>query len=310
MPSLNSTSRAASPGGWGAMLGAGDAGSTGGIPLAPLDVRLMNHATRWTILMAGLTFLALAVTVTLRQGGFSFERIVLEAEPHRTSVATVRANALPRLEGNFFTVDLHSARLAFEAVPWVQRAEVQRHWPGQLRVRLQEHTAVALWEPVDQRERRDDRLVGQDGSVFQANPGDVEDDQLPTFRGPEGSSPQMWALFGPLAEVLAPVGRLAGGSERAHIRTLQLSSKGSWSAELDTGTRLELGRGTTAEVLARAESFVRTLPQAVAPFRRPVLYADLRHAEGYALRLAGISTSAAAPLRPAPVVTKPVKTKP
>jgi len=166
MPSLNSTSRAASPGGWGAMLGAGGAGSTGGIPLAPLDVRLMNHATRWTILMAGLTFLALAVTVTLRQGGFSFERIVLEAEPHRTSVATVRANALPRLEGNFFTVDLHSARLAFEAVPWVQRAEVQRHWPGQLRVRLQEHTAVALWEPVDQRERRDDRLVGQDGSVF------------------------------------------------------------------------------------------------------------------------------------------------
>ena len=53
------------------------------------------------------------------------------------------------------------------------------------------------------------------------------------------------------------------GQQPAAIRLLQLSSKGSWSAELDTGTRLELGRGALSEVLARTESFVRTLPQAV-----------------------------------------------
>jgi cell division protein FtsQ len=308
-------------GGWSAMLGMGSGlggngsarGASGRLGAeAPWDVRLMNLASRWTLLLAGLTLLALCTAWLLRQGGFAIQRILLEAELTRTSVATIRANAVPRLEGNFFTIDLQAARRAFEGVPWVQRAEVQRHWPGQLRVRLQEHKAVALWESVDLRDGRDDRLVGQDGSVFQANPGDVEDENLPVFRGPEGSSPQMWALYRPLSEALAPVGRLAGGSERAGIRTLQLSNKGSWSAELDTGTRIELGRGSQAEVLSRTETFVRTLPQAVAPFRRPVLYADLRHAEGYALRLAGISTTVSTPVRPAPpaAAVKPVKPKP
>ncbi len=295
-------------GGWSAMLsGSAVARDVG---QAPWDVRLMNRATRWALILAGFTVLALVVTWLLRHGNFAIQRIRLEAELNRTSVATVRANALPRLEGNFFTVDLQAARRAFEAVPWVQRAEVQRHWPGQLRVRLVEHKAVALWESADARDGRDDRLVGQDGTVFQANPGDVEDENLPRFKGPDGTAAQVWALYGPLSEALAPIGRVAGGQQPAAIRLLQLSSKGSWSAELDTGTRLELGRGTQAELLARTESFVRTLPQAVAPFRRPVLYADLRHAEGYALRLAGISTAVAVTGKPAASPPRAVKPKP
>lgn len=299
----------ASMGGWSAMLGGHSAAARGSAPAQPWDVRLMNLATRWTLVLAALTLLAVAMTWLLRQGGFAIQRILLDAELTRTSVATIRANAMPLLEGNFFTVDLQAARRAFEGVPWVRHAEVQRHWPGELRVRLQEHKAVALWEPLDNRDRRDDRLVGVDGSVFQANPGDVEDEQLPVFRGPEGSSTQMWALYRSLSEALAPIGRLAGGGEQASIRALELTTKGSWAVDLDTGTRVELGRGTPSEVLARTETFVRTLPQALAPFRRPVLYADLRHAEGYALRLAGISTSVTAPSRPA-APPRPIKPKP
>lgn len=298
----------AQTGGWSAMFGNAGMSPPGGV--LPWDVRLMSRATRWTLVLAALTVLVLAVTWLLRQGSFAIQRIRLDAELNRTSVATIRANALPRLEGNFFTIDLQAARRAFEAVPWVRQAEVQRHWPAQLRVRLVEHKAVALWETVGSRDGRDDRLVGQDGTVFQANPGDVEDDNLPVFRGPDGASSQMWALYQPLSEALAPIGRLTGGGQQAVIRSLSLSSKGSWSAELDTGTRLELGRGTQAELLARTDSFVRTLPQAVAPFRRPVLYADLRHAEGYALRLAGISTSVTAPIKPAAPAPRPAKPKP
>ena len=276
----------------------GNSGRASGMDRAPLDVRLMQRATRWTLLLAACTLLVLAVTWLLRQPWFSFQRIRLEGDMARSSVATVRANALPRLQGNFFTLDLQAARRAFESVPWVRRAEVQRHWPATLKVTLQEHRAVALWEDSEGRERREDRLVGADGSVFQANPGDVEDENLPVFRGPEGSSARMWAAFGPLSEALAPLGRLAGGREQAHIRSLQLSSRGSWAVELDTGTRIELGRGDGAELVARCQQFARTLPQAVAPFRRPVIYADLRHSEGYALRLAGISTTVTVPGRP------------
>lgn len=276
----------------------------------PWDVRLMNRATQASLVMAGLALTAVALIGLMRQPWFAFGRIVLEGDLNRSSLATIRANALPRLQGNFFTVDLQDTRRAFEAVPWVRRAEVRRHWPHELRVSLQEHRAVALWEEIDARERLEDRLVGEDGSVFQANPGDVEDENLPQFRGPQGSSARMWSIYRPLQQLLAPLGTMTGGREQASIRLLQLSSKGSWTVELDSGARLELGRGENTELLARAERFVRTLPQALQTYRRPLLYADLRHAEGYALRLAGITTTAAIAAAPPAPAARPTRTRP
>ena len=75
--------------------------------------------------------------------------IQLEGELLRTSVPTIRANAGPRLAGNFFSVDLDGARAAFETVPWVRRAVVRRVWPDRLLVRLEEHHAAALWQGED-----------------------------------------------------------------------------------------------------------------------------------------------------------------
>lgn len=282
-----------------------------GMPAAlPLDVRLMQRATRASLLLAGLTLVVLALLWLLRQPGFGFARIELEGDLNRSSLATIRANALPRLQGNFFTIDLQDARRAFEAVPWVRRAEVRRHWPADLRVRLQEHRAVALWEEIDSTERREDRLVGEDGSVFQANPGDVEDENLPQFRGPQGSAARLWSLYQPLQQRLAPIGTMGGGREAASIRLLQLSNKGSWTVELDSGARIELGRGENPDLLARVERFVRTLPQALQNYQRPLLYADLRHAEGYALRLSGITTTAAMAASAAAVAARPTRTRP
>lgn len=279
-------------------------------PAWPADVRWMQRITRWVLMLAAATLLLLALTWLLRQPAFALGRVRLDGDLNRSSVATIRANAMPRLQGNFFTLDLQEARNAFESVPWVRRAEVRRHWPDELRVWLQEHRAVALWEQIGVRDRTEDRLVGLDGTVFQANPGDVEDENLPTFRGPAGTSAEMLALHGPLQQALAPIGRLAGGRERAQIALLELSSRGSWAVELDTGARIELGRGSREVVLARSERFARTLAQATEPFGRRLLHADLRHAEGYALRLAGITTAAALAATAAPGSARGVRPKP
>ena len=50
-----------------------------------------------------------------------------------------------------------------------------------------------------------ERLVNNQGEVFEANLGDVEDESLPTLKGPEGSAAQMLALLRRLAPVLAPL---------------------------------------------------------------------------------------------------------
>ena len=63
---------------------------------------------------------------------------------------------------------------------------------------------------------------------------------------------------------------------------------------LVSGRVIELGRGSEDEVLARAERFASTLTQMTSRYQRGLEFADLRHNEGYALRLKGISTGAAA----------------
>ena len=78
------------------------------------------------------------------------------------------------------------------------------------------------------------------------------------------------------------------------IVRLHLSGRGSWRAEVDTGASIELGRGTVDEVRARSERFVRTLAAATAKWRAPLEHADLRHRDGYAVRLRGYGLANAA----------------
>jgi cell division protein FtsQ len=261
----------------------------GRAPALPLDVRVMNAAAALVFAAAALTLLAAAVKWATRSPVFTVRAITLDATLQRANLATVRANALPRLSGNFFSIDLDASRRAFESVPWVRRAVVRRVWPDRLAVTLEEHQAAALWQGED---RRSDRLVNTHGEVFEANVGDVEDDVLPTLAGPDARSAQMLWMLRRVSASLAPLER--------DVAMLRLSSRGSWRAELDSGATLELGRGSDDDVAARVDRFARTVAQAAGRFGggsapRALLAADLRHPDGYALRLAGISTTAVAP---------------
>jgi len=259
------------------------------VPTAlPFDIRLMNAVATLVFVLAAPVLLAAAIAWAVRAPLFTLRSIALDGDLARSNLATVRANALPQLAGNFFSFDLNRGRAAFESVPWVRQAVVRRVWPNRLAVTLEEHRAAALWEGLSDRDGGSDRLVNHHGEVFEANLGDVEDEGLVTLAGPEGSSAQMLAMWRRLTDALAPT--------EMRIETLRLSSRGSWHAELDSGTELELGRGGVDEVAARTERFVRTLAQATERFAtaggpRALLAADLRHPDGYALRLRGVSTS-------------------
>lgn len=252
-------------------------------PALPADVRLMNGVANVVFVLAGMGALVAGVAWLMRSPIFPIRAIQLDGDLVRNSVPTIRANAAPLLSGNFFSVDLQQGRAAFEHVPWVRRAVVRRVWPDRLAVRLEEHRAVALWEAED----GDSRLVNSFGEVFEANVGDVEDDSLPVFNGPDGSAASMLTLHDRLAPVLATLD--------LEVMRMRLSGRGSWRLELDSGAALELGRGNVDELVARTERFARTYAQVAARWNnRPLEYADLRHADGYAVRLRGVSTAAAA----------------
>lgn len=248
--------------------------STAG-PLPP-DVRMMNATAMAIIVLAGTVLLAAGAAWFARQPVFAFRAIKLEGEVSRNSAATIRANAAPRLVGNYFTLDLQSARRAFESVPWVRHAVVQRVFPDRLVVKMEEHHPVAVWKG----DEGNDRLVNSYGEVFEANLGDVDEDNLPEFAGrDDAAAAAVLAMYRRLLPVLKP---LDLAPER-----LALSGRGSWQLELDNGAEIEMGRGSDDEVVARVARFVRTVTQVTSRQRRNWDHADLRHADGYALRMKG-----------------------
>jgi cell division protein FtsQ len=268
----------------------------------PSDVRWMQWATRALLALALGVGLLWALVWLGQRPALAWRQIQIEGDVARNSLATLRANALPQVKGHFLSTDLRQVRAAFEAVPWVRRAEVRRVWPGQLRVRLEEHRAVAFWdgrgdwgEPPLER-----ALLNSHAEVFHANLGEVEDDGLPQLAGPNGSEAQVLALWQALTG-------LAGRDEQAALTRLELSGRGSWRATWASGATVDLGRGSADELLARYRTF---LPHALAVARRfntQVQSADLRHPDGYALRLVGIGTQQT----PAKVANKPTpKRKP
>jgi len=111
----------------------------------------------------------------------------------------------------------------------------------------------------------------------------------------------MLAMLGQLAPALEPLQR--------PVESLALSAHGSWRVQLENGAALELGTGEEPVLLARLKRLTDTLAGVAQRQGRRVTqleYADLRYANGYALRLQGVSTVSsdtphpAAARRPAP----------
>lgn len=259
--------------------------ATGRAAPLPLDLRLTRRLADALLVLAGGALLAMLLGVAAQQPRFRIRVVTLEGDLSHVSPALIRSQVLPRLSGNYFTLNLREARRTFETVPWVRRATVRRIWPDRLVVSLEQHQAAAYWE----RDDGDHLLVNRFGEVFEANLGDVEDDDLPTLRGPDGSAAAVWTMYRRLAPPLAGLGDA--------LDILRLSPRGSWQATLASGARLELGRGSDDEVVQRTGRFVATIGQVTTRMAGAargaggIEYADLRHADAYALRLHGIGTA-------------------
>jgi cell division protein FtsQ len=249
----------------------------------PFDVKLMNIAASvlFTIFVAVL--LSAGGWWALRHPLFAIAGITVQGDTAHNSAVTLRANVAPRLAGNFFTIDLAAARQVFESVPWVRKAVVRRDFPNRLRVQLEEHQAVALWGAD-----RESRLVNSFGEVFEANAGEVDQDELPRLGGPDAQAADVLAMYRAVKPMFEPLDLT--------VEQLTLSARGSWQLELDSGAVIELGSGSAQEVQARTERFARTLTQVASRYgRRPeaLVSADLRHTNGYAVHLRGVGTTGA-----------------
>jgi cell division protein FtsQ len=243
------------------------------------DIRTLNNITRamlgvlvLCLLFAGYRWLSLQPLFDLRvvkvQG--------VNGMPLRyVDAATVRSSALPRIRGNFFTADLGAVRTAFETVPWVQRASVRREWPNKLIVSVDEYEVLGIWG------EQDDRLLSVDGYLFTANLDEAEaEGRLPKLAGPDDSAREVAERLIDLRVWLAPV-KLAP-------RALTLSKRYAWTARLDNGVTLKLGRVHDREALKRrVDRFVLAYPRLASQLAGRIESVDMRYPNGLAYRMRG-----------------------
>jgi len=232
---------------------------------------------------------------------FPLRAVQLSAAPHQVNTAQIEAVVRDELRGNFFTVDLESARHAFEKLPWVRKVSVRRHFPWRLEVDMEEHVALASWNSAE--------LVNTHGEVFAAEcervmpeasgthrppPCGETDQVLPKFIGQPDTAAEVAQMYGAFGEQLAPL--------KQEIVQISLSPRHAWQLRLNNGMVLELGREQSQQRLAR---FVAVYPYSLAPMQqsyaifnagkaphengqqRTVNYVDLRYHNGFAAYLPG-----------------------
>jgi cell division protein FtsQ len=241
------------------------------------DVRLLNATANGLMALAAAALLAGAAFWAVQRPSFALHAIVVEpATPgqplHHVNRALLRSSGAVRLQGNFFTVDLDAVRESFESVPWVRRAHVRRIWPNTLYVGIEEHEPLAVWN--------DGRLVNRQGELFAASVAEAEaDTALLEFSGPPGSEAEVTRRWAELRDQVAPLSLAP--------EAVMLSARYAWSARLDNGTLLLLGREQGLPIADRVARWVALYPTVQTRLNREVVSVDLRYPNGFAMRAPG-----------------------
>ena len=200
-------------------------------------------------------------------GRWPLRTLRLEGSLHYVDAARLRATVLPYARAGFFAVRLKDAQEAVSQLPWVERAEVRKRWPDVLEVSIVEHRPFARWGG--------ERLLSEHGALFPLR-GAPMPAGLPLLDGPDARVPEVVALYNESRTLFAPGG--------LGVRSVALDRRGSWSLVLSNGTEVMVG---SQEPQARLTRFARLLPQLLSQKQQPLLRADLRYTNGFALSWPG-----------------------
>ncbi|MFP5316951.1 MAG: cell division protein FtsQ/DivIB [Acidimicrobiia bacterium] len=110
-----------------------------------IEVRRDEGRRRLRLLVAGVVVLVLtgAIWFGLRSPLLDVDRVTVRGAEY-SSVEHVREAAGIPVGQPLVDVDLEGARVAVEALPWVDRARIQRVWPSTVLVTVTERTASAV----------------------------------------------------------------------------------------------------------------------------------------------------------------------
>ncbi|MGM0563626.1 MAG: cell division protein FtsQ/DivIB [Pseudomonadota bacterium] len=201
-----------------------------------------------------------------REAPMAIRQIQVAGERRHLQDADIR-EALQRFaEGEFFSMDMESARRSLLALPWVREVSLRREWPDTLHVKVTEQEPVAVWRG----ESADPGLVNGYGEVFFAH---LENrGGFPLLDGPEGSARRVLKTY---AEIRQSLGEIGGG-----VDSLVLEARNTWQMGLESGTQVRFLEANRADAMARLKLAYNTFS---AERQAAIARIDLRYSNGFAV---------------------------
>ncbi|WP_373852418.1 cell division protein FtsQ/DivIB [Vibrio vulnificus] len=164
--------------------------------------------------------------------------------------------------GTFMSQDVSVLQESVEALPWVAHASIRKQWPDTVKVFITEHRAAAIWNG--------NALLNQDGMVFDGDVAQLNEEIVKLY-GPVATGVEVLKKYREMNPEFSKLG--------LSISSLVLNDRRAWQIILDNGIRLELGKESLDERVARFFSLYRQLGSKADK----VSYVDLRYDTGAAV---------------------------
>jgi cell division protein FtsQ len=197
------------------------------------------------------------------RAGLTVREVVLEGSRYTPRDLALQAVAVRRGEPTL-GFSPQAARERLESIPWIERAHVERHLPGTIRVVVEERTPFAVWQ-------RDNRfsVIDRKGRVLTTE-NVIAFSHLPLV---VGAGAEHGAA--PMVELL----RRASALEQ-RVQALVRVGERRWNLRLRNGTDVLLPEGHEAEAVTR----LAELQASNALLDRPLTTIDMRQPDKLVLR--------------------------
>ena len=194
----------------------------------------------------------------------SITKIQYLTEMKRVSIDDLRGISSKIYDEGFLQINLSDIKEEIEQVNWVKSVSLERRWPDQINITIEEEDIVGWWNK--------DSIINSKGNLFL-----LDQQSLPSglieFNGPNGQQAMVFEKYLLFAEELTARGIL--------IEKVVLDFKGSWSVTIRPNITLRFGKENISE---RFDRFLMIWDESLLDNLAVIEYIDLRYTEGFSVK--------------------------
>ncbi len=233
----------------------------------PVEIQELEWLKKHLTLKVFLTIIILVAMVLMpfylsESDIMPLQKIRIQGTFKHLNTVRIKQQLSAYLGRGFFSLDIQSIQRQIARQNWIQSVSIQRVWPGELRVDINEKQAVARWD--------DRHLLSSNARVFKANSQAFGD--LPLVHGFKGDSEKVFLEYRRLSKRFGTLG--------VTIREMIIDGKGALTLLLGNRIKVKMGSEQRAR---KIKHFVAIYPKIIRPQAAAIRQIDFRYSNGFAI---------------------------